>query len=330
MNGVVASATTKSFAKRRLAVYLLVAFALTWGLVIPAGIMLGTYEVGEAATPLIVAPVAISMFFPLVGALVANRVCGPEGRIDLGFRPLIQGNVRFYLAAWFAPALVTLLGCIVFFATNPHLFDPTLTSYLDSMKSAAEVAGGSVAEGSAVGNMPSDAELSRMGPIIVAAAVLSALTVAPFLNMIPAFGEEAGWRGMLFPTLCELMPTRAAVVVSGVIWGIWHAPVIAMGHNYGMDYLGFPWTGVLVMTLACTALGACLCYLRLCVRSVWPCALAHGAVNAAANIGVVFCAAGQTLAGPSPLGYIAGIPLFVLGIVCLVKMPRGSRPVEGV
>ena len=93
-----------------------------------------------------------------------------------------------------------------------------------------------------------------------------------------------------------------------------------MGHNYGMDYLGFPWAGILVMILACTALSAFLSYLRLRTRSVWSCALAHGAVNAVTNFGVYFCVAGQTLAGPSTLGYIAGIPLLVFGIVCLVKV----------
>lgn len=26
------------------------------------------------------------------------------------------------------------------------------------------------------------------------------------------------------------------VAITGVIWGLWHAPAIVMGHNYGMGY----------------------------------------------------------------------------------------------
>ena len=309
----------KGAATKRLAIFLAVTFTLTWALDITAGVMLGAYENGELATSAIVAPVAVSMFFPLIGALIANVACGKENRLDLGLRPRITGNVRFYLMAWFVPALVSLVGIVLFFATNPQLFDPTLESYLDMMKANMEAAGGS-----AVGTMPTDQELTSLMPIIMVSTIASALTIAPFINAIPGFGEEVGWRGMLFPTLCELMPTRAAVIVSGIIWGIWHAPIIAMGHNYGIDYPGFPWVGILVMIVACTALGSCLCYLRVRTESTWPCALAHGAINAIANIGVVFCAVGQTPAGPSPLGYIAGIPFFILGIVCWFKIDQGS------
>ena len=306
---------SKSVARKRLVVFLAFTFVLTWGLDFVACTMFGSFEKGESATPAIVVPIAVSMFFPLAGAFVANLACGKENRLDLGLRPQIKGSVRYYLAAWFVPALVSLLGVALFFALNPQLFDSTFAHYLDSMKASMDAAGAS-----AIGNMPTDQELVDMAPMIVAATVIAALTYAPFLNAISAFGEEVGWRSMLFPTLCELMPTRIAVIVSGVIWGLWHAPIIAIGHNYGMDYPGFPWVGILVMIVACTTLGACLCYLRVRTQSIWPCALAHGAVNAIANIGVVFCTVGQTLAGPSSLGYIAGIPLFALGVVCLLKI----------
>ena len=46
-------------------------------------------------------------------------------------------------------------------------------------------------------------------PVLLGAALVSSLTYAPFINMIPAFGEELGWRGMLYPTLSELIPERS-------------------------------------------------------------------------------------------------------------------------
>ena len=120
-------------ARRRLAIYLAFTFVLSWGIWIPAGLALGTFEHGEASSPAMMALIAAGMFLPLVGALVANRVCGQQGSIDLCLRPNIKGNVRLYLAAWFLPALITLLGDALFFALNPQLFDPTFSGYLQTM-----------------------------------------------------------------------------------------------------------------------------------------------------------------------------------------------------
>ena len=295
---------------KRLVIYLVVTFGLSWGLLIPAGITLGTFESGENSSALMLALIAVSMFFPLVGALVANFTSPKEDRIDLGVRPLIGQNVRYYLVAWFAPAAIALLGCIVFFILNPHWFDPTMQSFFET---TAATAGLSVDE--LMANQPP-------APVMVVASLMSALTVAPFINMIPAFGEELGWRGMLLPTLFERMSPRSAALVSGVIWGLWHAPAIAMGHNYGVGYEGFPLAGILVMTLECTAMGCWMAYLRMRSGSVWPCALAHGSFNAIANMGLVFSASGPTLFGPSPLGLVAGIPLIIVGVLCWLRLAK--------
>ena len=295
---------------KRLVIYLIVTFGLTWGLLIPAGFALGTYQDGEASSMVMIGLIALSMFFPLVGALVANAASKPDERINLGWKPLIGKNIPSYLIAWFAPAGIALLGCAVFFVANPQSFDPTMASYIESTAAAAGVSADEL-----MASQPPT-------PILLSAILLASLTIAPFINMIPAVGEEVGWRAMLFPTLLELIPERAAVLVSGIIWGLWHAPVIAMGHNYGMGYAGFPLAGICTMTLACTALGCLMCLLRVRTGSVWPCALAHGAFNAVANIGVVFCIGGASLFGPSPLALVAGIPLFAVGVYCWLQFKR--------
>lgn len=293
---------------KRLVIYLVVTFGLTWGLLVPAGFLLGTFEVGEASSPAMMGLIALSMFFPLVGALVANFASAPEDRVDLCWRPCVKQNVRNYLMAWFVPAAIALLGCLVFFSANQHVFDPTMRSFIETSAAAADVAPEALAS-----QMPPT-------PVLLGATLVSALAIAPFLNAIPAFGEELGWRGMLYPALAEHMTERSAAVVSGVVWGLWHAPAIAMGHNYGMGYEGFPVAGVLTMTLLCTAMSCWLSLLRTRSGSVWPCALAHGAFNAVANVGVAFCSAGQTLLGPSPLGLVAGIPLMALGVFCWLRL----------
>ena len=293
---------------KRLAIYLAVTFGLTWGLQIPAGISMGAFQNGLESSATMVAVVGLSMFFPLVGALAAYFAFPPKERIDLCWKPLIRENVFQYLAAWFLPAAIAIAGCAVFFLANPQLFDPSLTAYAESTAAAAGVSTNEV--------------LAQMPPawMVVLSTVVLALIFAPFINMIPAFGEELGWRGMLFPTLAERMSERNAALVSGIIWGIWHAPVIIMGHNYGMGYPGFPIAGILTMILACTAMGCWLCYLRVRTESVWPCAVAHGSFNAIANIGSLFCVSGLTLFGPNPLGLVAGIPLIIVGAFCWLRL----------
>ena len=46
-----------------------------------------------------------------------------------------------------------------------------------------------------------------------------------------AFGEEVGWRGWLLTSLRPL-GTWPALIIVGVIWGLWHAPLILLGYNF--------------------------------------------------------------------------------------------------
>ncbi|MBO6300969.1 MAG: CPBP family intramembrane metalloprotease [Ruminiclostridium sp.] len=99
----------------------------------------------------------------------------------------------------------------------------------------------------------------------------------------PAFGEEWGWRGYMMPKLMELMPKPAAVVTGGIIWGLWHAPLTVAGHNFGVDYPGYPFVGIVRMCLMCTLMNAFLTLLTEKTRSIYPAAFCHAVNN---NLGM--------------------------------------------
>jgi membrane protease YdiL (CAAX protease family) len=113
--------------------------------------------------------------------------------------------------------------------------------------------------------------------------VIAVNLVAVVVNIVPAFGEEFGWRGYL---LMRLLPlgARRAMVLSGAIWGLWHAPVILQGHNYP-DH---PVIGVPLMIGFCILLGVIFGWLRLASGSVFAAAVAHAAVNGPANTPLLF------------------------------------------
>lgn len=46
------------------------------------------------------------------------------------------------------------------------------------------------------------------------------------VTLIPAFGEEFGWRGYLLPRLAARMGGRQAMLVHAVIWWLWHWPAL--------------------------------------------------------------------------------------------------------
>lgn len=100
------------------------------------------------------------------------------------------------------------------------------------------------------------------------------MVLSPFLGLLIAFGEEYGWRGYLQGELVKLGKARGILLI-GIIWGVWHAPIIVMGYNYP----GYPVAGVFVMTGYTVMLAFVLGYAVLKTGSVWLAAYLHALNN---------------------------------------------------
>lgn len=284
-------------ARSTIILFLVAAFALDWVGWIIAGAQSG-WVIDESSGiwgPLL----AVSMFGPLASAVIVRVT--RKTAVDAGWRPRIKGGVRWYMLALAIPPALTLAGSAVYFLFFSGDFDPEASRF-----SAAAIAQLGVG--------------TDQVPAIFAIQVANAVIFAPFINMLLAIGEEASWRGFLYPAMREQMPRRRAAILTGAAWGLWHAPLIAMGYNYGSDYLGFPVSGIVAMTIFCMAFGTFLCFLRERSGSVWPCALAHGSLNAVAGLGMWFSrSAGGTL-GPMPLGLLGCIPVVLLALWLLGRL----------
>lgn len=180
-----------------------------------------------------------------------------------------------------------------------------------------------------IGGFSLFAELARdmpggdsMPPRTLAIITLASIPVMVLLNLIPCFGEEWGWRGYLMPRLLG-HGTFRAVLVSGVIWGLWHAPLTLLGYNYAN--LG-PWAALLFVPF-CVLYGAVLSWTRLATGSVWPAVVGHSALNSSVTLVVLLGAAGQqpnmVLVGPISVVGMAVLALVVAALFGLRR--RASR-----
>ncbi len=253
---------------------------------------------------------AIAMWGPGIAAIITTLFIMKRPFKSLRLNTL--GPKRFYLWAWFLPIGLSILGGLLTLLFGLAKLDLNFTLIRESMASAA---GGN--------SVPAE--------MIVAIQVLLVFTLAPFINVLFALGEELGWRGFLLPYLMPLGQWKA-ILISGVIWGIWHAPVIAQGLNYP----GYPILGIFMMIVFCVLLGIIFSWLYLNTKSPWVAALAHGSINASAGLPVLFLKPGFNMAFggtiATPVAWI-GMALFIAWLVMTKRLPVqdqiDSRQVEG-
>ena len=286
--------------KQGFGLYFLFAFGMAWLLQVYASLLL--LRDGNAAAYQLL--LAVSMFCPLVSVLLVQKfwLHQPTG---ISWRPRLKGNGRYLLAAWFGPAVLTLLGAVLYFAVFP--------SRLDFSGSWLVAAYG--------GEMDAQTLRSQLGVSTRSYLLqngLFAVLLAPAINMFPALGEEVGWRGYMMPRLKERFGLLNGRLLGGVVWGVWHWPLMLLvGYEYGTNYLGAPLLGLVVWCVVCFALNTLLDILYEKTESIWVPAIAHGAFNAVAALPQVLVTpadAYYNVLGPMPIGLIATLPMLAAAV----------------
>ena len=140
---------------------------------------------------------------------------------------------------------------------------------------------------------------------VVAITLVSGLFAGVTINALFAFGEEIGWRGYLLK-IFKGKSFMATALLTGIIWGLWHAPLILNGHNYPQH----PVAGVFMMVGMCVALTPMLMYFRMKSGSVIVPAIMHGTFNGVVGLSMVLVTPANDLlyGGPG----LAGIITFLI------------------
>ena len=284
--------------KQSFALYFLLAFGLAWLCQVYGSLLL--LRDGNAAVYR--ALLSVSMFCPLAAVLAVKKVYlhQPTG---IGWK--VRGKRRYWLAAWFGPAVFTVLAALLYFAV--------FSSRLDLSGSWLVTAYG--------GEMDAETLRSQLGVSSLSYMLetgLFAITLAPPINMLFAVGEEAGWRGYMMPQLKERFGLLNGRLLGGVIWGVWHWPIMLLtGYEYGTNYLGAPALGLVVWCVVCFALNTLLDWLYEKTGCIWVSAIAHGAFNAVAALFTVLTYPADTyynVLGPTPIGLIGMLPMLAAAV----------------
>ncbi|XVQ88673.1 lysostaphin resistance A-like protein [Microbispora siamensis] len=293
--------------------FLLVAFGASWLIALP--VWLGAVRLGTPAFALVG---GLMMLTPSLGVLAVwlTRRRGTPLRewaraTGLTLGPDRGGTAALLVAALLGVPLLVAVALLVSAAAGVVSLDFAGLSLFRTQL------------GETLDKVPLDPR------VLYAVQVVQAVLIAPFLNAIPALGEEWGWRGWLLPRLLgdpavssAPRPRRVwpALVLSGVIWGLWHAPLTLKGYNY--PALG-AWAAALFVGF-CVIFGALLGWMRLRSRSVWPAVIAHGSLNAVTGLALLL---GDAAAPPNAaLAGITGVVGWVL-LAAVVLVAYRLRPV---
>lgn len=187
----------------------------------------------------------VLMWLPAVSALAALCVAIAESDAPFSLKSLLSCfrvcHVKYVLLACFLPLCYLLPPYVVYWAMNPAGFAYSGVSLLVAVRECTPV-----------------------------------LVLGIFLSLVTALGEEIGWRGFMFPALESRHGLDAALLVSSLVWVVWHFPLI-LGAGYAE---GTPlWYSLLSFALCVFPIGVIAGLLTHKSRSVWPAAFLHAAHN---------------------------------------------------
>lgn len=276
------------------ALFLLITFVINYSMVGLFQLFGGNYS-GITGTML----ASVYMFIPLIAALIVSKGVYKEKPKDT-FRISFKINTWFFVGWLLFPLLGFLtLGINLLFPGIEYTPEMTgMFNRFEEMFSTKQIE-----------EMRVSIEKIPFHPIWM--ALIQGLVAGATLNALFGFGEEAGWRGYLLQQWKHMHFWKASLLI-GFVWGIWHAPLILMGHNYPQH----PHLGVLMMTIWCILLTPVFLYVTLKAKSVLAAAVMHGTLNASVGIPIMVISGGNDLTTG-----MTGFPGFIaLTLVILLLM----------
>ncbi len=309
--------------------YLVLTFFFCW-IILPIYFALG----GKFNSPYTLPVLLIYMFVPMTMAIIVQKLIYREPLRDyvpvsiywrrwfllaLIFPPLVLFILarwfrwnRWFFFAWFLPPLLAIASMGVTLLIPGITFSPSMEGMFQRFSSSLTP--------EQLQAMRDSAAALPVHPFWL--TLIQGLIAGVTVNAIAGFGEELGWRGLLQKELSHLGFWKSSLLI-GVIWGVWHAPIILQGYNYP-DH---PQFGVFMMTVFTTLFAPLIAYARIKAKSVIAAAIMHGSLNGTAGLSFILIAGGDDLTN-GILG-IAGFIVFAVANLILYFWIRRSGDPTG-
>jgi len=287
-----------SLRTKKILLFILLTFFIDWSMVylyITLGGKVDSIGIMLLGMAYMLVPMIVTII--LQKAIFKQPLAGPMG-ISLKVN-------RWFFVAWFLPPIIAFAVMGVSLLMPGVTFTPDMSGFLDTLAS---------------GLSPQQLEQAReqlasmpVHPVwlILVLALISGTTI----NAILGFGEELGWRGFLLKQLAFMGFWKSSALI-GLIWGIWHAPLILLGLNYPQN----PQLGVLLMTVWTILMAPLFSYIRIKSHSVIAASIFHGTINAVPGLAVILIAGGTDLM--VGLTGLAGFIVFALADIFLFIYDR--------
>ncbi|MFA5852004.1 MAG: type II CAAX endopeptidase family protein [Spirochaetales bacterium] len=186
------------------------------------------------------------MWCPAFGAIIASLLFKRPLR-EMGFFP---GKPKFLLAAYLAPIAAGLI-----------VYGLVWLSGLGGFSSEA------------LSGMPNGTSGSAQALV---ATIARQMTFGFAMSVMSAFGEELGWRGFLVPEMSKIMGFGKTALWSGVIWALYHYPIILFSGYRSNAPL---WYATLMFTITVLEISFLFAWLRLKSGSLWTGVILHASHN---------------------------------------------------
>lgn len=288
---------TNEITNKKFVIFMSVAFLAAY---IPLSIAGIAYKNGNTLLFMFLFRV-VAILIPLAAVLIAKL---PFKK--LGWKP--KFSFKYFIFALIGPQLLSWLGAALFFIFNREAFGVSMDGILAMIPSD-------------IASMSGMADIDPY-PYLGVMTVMS-LTVIPVSQILPSLGEEAGWRGVMYPFLKTKLGPVAGKLAGGALWGIWHWPLVILGsYFYEGEYFGKPVLGPVVICIALCAFGILIDYVYEKTGCIWIPSLMHASMNASAMPVLLILKSGYqdlSILGPSCFGLIGVLPVIVVAVILLIK-----------
>jgi uncharacterized protein len=190
------------------------------------------------------------MWCPALAALVSCRLLGRSFR-SLAWR---WPEGRYVAAAYFIPVAYTAIAYGAVWAVGLGGWNASLV--------------GQVAERFGLAGVPHWAAFLLWMVFTATAGMIRMLSTT--------LGEEIGWRGFLVPELAKQMSYTKLSLLSGIIWAVWHGPLLLFAdYNAGTNR----WYALACFSVMIVSTSFIFAWLRLRSGSLWTAAVMHASHN---------------------------------------------------